>query len=276
MLCRNPYMMGSVPFGCGQCQPCRINRRRLWTARMVLESFVHPHNLFVTLTYNEENHVSSLVPDHLTKFFKRLRHHVHFRYFAVGEYGDQTQRPHYHFAFFCDVPVFQQTFEEAWGKGFVHLGELNPKSAAYIAAYVNKKMTSKDDPRLNGRHPEFARMSRRPGLGNFSANQMADVLRRMAHGDVPLTFHMGGQNWPLGRYIRNILIKNLELNRENISANYMAEKSAEVLALWQALDRSSPDSPLTFKDMMLQQGAQGALNQSTKLKIYESKQGVKL
>jgi len=181
-------MVGSVPAGCGQCMPCRINRRRLWTHRMMLESYKHAENSFLTLTYDDEHLPArgSLDPSHTQKWLKRFRKAIaprKVRFYLVGEYGDQSQRPHYHAALFgvgpdgivvnneyCSVP---DIVSRTWGKGHVMLGSLTSASAQYICGYVTKKMTSKFDPRLNGRYPEFARMSRRPGIGSswFEAYQ---------------------------------------------------------------------------------------------------------
>ena len=93
-----------IPFGCGQCIPCRINRKRLWTHRLMLESFSHSDATFVTLTYDPEKYSGeSLRPEDVTKFLKRLRRKLEpkkLRYYLVGEYGDKTGRPHYHIALF--------------------------------------------------------------------------------------------------------------------------------------------------------------------------------
>lgn len=89
------------------------------------------------------------------------------------------------------------------------MGRLEPQSAAYIAAYTTKKMTKIDDPRLEGRLPEFARMSRRPGIGVGFMHDVASAL--MEHDldekmlDVPLSLAHGTHKLPLGRFLRRKL-----------------------------------------------------------------------
>ena len=221
--------MNGQAFGCGQCLPCRVNRRRIWTHRIMLEAAQYKDNSFVTLTYDEEKLPSdlSVSPRTLQLFMKRLRkvYPVKLRYFGCGEYGDQTMRPHYHLALFnfascergqtrfsrhgtpCCAPC--SMVAQAWGFGNVMLGTLEPKSMAYVAGYVTKKMTSAGDPRLEGRLPEFARMSLRPGIGLGMMDDLASVL--MEHKldekmiDVPTSLQHGTKQWPLGRYLRRKL-----------------------------------------------------------------------
>ena len=197
MLCKNPYMKDAQAFGCGQCLPCRVNKKRLWTNRIMLESMVHEGNAFVTLTYNNENipENGTLVPDDLKKWQKRFRYHANIdvRFFSVGEYGDKTKRPHYHAAIFgfqgcasynLKCPCTScETVRASWDKGNILNGTLTQDSAAYISGYVTKKMTDRNPQEkyqnfldkgktelaeeykkrvidvLDGKHPEFARMS---------------------------------------------------------------------------------------------------------------------
>lgn len=89
------------------------------------------------------------------------------------------------------------------------LGTLEPQSMAYVAGYVVKKMTKDDDPRLEGRLPEFARMSLRPGIGLGMMHELASTL--LEHKldekmiDVPLALQHGNKKFPLGRYLRRKL-----------------------------------------------------------------------
>ncbi|AZL82715.1 replication initiator protein [Apis mellifera associated microvirus 38] len=226
MRCANPYTGSGGMFGCGQCLPCRFNRRRTWQHRLILEATQHSHQTFVTLTYDDE-HVPeghTLVPKHLQDFLKRLRHKQQIRYFAVGEYGETTQRPHYHLALFgypnCNwlqsryahrkrCCVACDTIRDTWGRGNVFLGTLSSDSASYVAGYVCKKMTNKDDPRLAGRHPEFSRMSLKPGIGFHALAKIADAIRLnkidTLLGDVPASLRHGSRIMPLGRYLRSQL-----------------------------------------------------------------------
>ncbi len=59
------------------------------------------------------------------------------------------------------------TLSKLWGKGFVTIGDLTFKSAAYVARYITKKITGPDaDDYYKGRKPEYNTMSRRPGIGH--------------------------------------------------------------------------------------------------------------
>jgi len=179
----------------------------------MLEAAVHPASSFVTLTY-EDKHVppnGSLDPTHLQLWLKRFRklYQSPIRYYGVGEYGDNSNRPHYHLALFGHDPRHTECVKQTWHYGFSYTGELTLHSAQYIAGYVTKKLTSPDDPRLNGRYPEFARMSLRPGIGAPGLSQVATALQNK-HGwdeierlaDVPTMLRHGGRTMPLGRYMR--------------------------------------------------------------------------
>lgn len=229
MLCKNPYMIGIKPHGCGQCMPCRLSKRREWTHRMMLEAAKSSSSAFVTLTYDDEHlpKDGSLNPRDLQLFIKKLRERVdfRFRFYAVGEYGDQTSRPHYHIGLFgfpvcnflrtqhlrqkcCDVC---HLIKSVWGMGGIDVGSLEKDSAQYLAGYITKKLTKPDDPLLNGRYPEFARMSRKPGIGHAAVEDINDAISDLNLDTVPSVLNHGGKEWPLGRYLKEKLRERLNI-----------------------------------------------------------------
>lgn len=248
MLCIRPFRFKGGEFGCGQCMPCRVNRRRMWTARIVLESYCHQHCSFITLTYADvprghhgppAPYVVSLQKKHLQDFFKRLRIEspVRLRYFAVGEYGEMSGRAHFHAAVFGLPSTSQDIVARVWGYGSVLVGTLNKESAQYVAGYVCKKMTCKEDYRLRGRAPEFAVMSRKPGIGAIATNAIAaswDAAGALSvEGDVPAVVRINGALMPVGQYLRRMLRLKLGMEknmpqgkREELAMMFEVEDSA--------------------------------------------------
>lgn len=213
----------------------------------MLEARLHEHSSFWTLTYAPENVPSggSLHPPHTQLWLKRLRKQLGparpLRYYLVGEYGDQTFRPHYHAALFGLSALEHELVLETWGLGLVHGGTLTTQSAQYIAGYVTKKMVNKDDPRLKGRYPEFARMSLRPGIGAGAARGVAEALNCSGgakfvadSGDVPTALKHEQKSLPLGRYLRRKIRE--EMGFDNIGGQEKPQQvqAAEMSALLEA------------------------------------------
>lgn len=182
-----------IELACGQCVGCRVTRTRAWSIRLMHESQMHKANCFITLTYDGDQVPSSgsLVVKHWQDFAKRLRKKMGpFRFYHCGEYGPEDLRPHYHACLFGldfaeDREVFKtkphkvwtsKTLEKVWGKGYCTLTDLTEGSAAYVAGYVLKKATGdlgiikyeridKETGEVWMVQPEYATMSRRPGIG---------------------------------------------------------------------------------------------------------------
>lgn len=184
-----------VTVPCGRCIGCRVDRSRQWAMRCLHEAKMHDQNCFVTLTYDDQ----SVPIDYSVKirdwqlFMKRLRKrigHNRVRFFAAGEYGDRLLRPHYHALLFgYDFPdkvlyttrrkleVYRSPLlAEVWPYGLHEIGSVTFQSAAYTARYCIKKVggsaadehynrVSPVDGRCYRVSPEFAVMSRRPGIG---------------------------------------------------------------------------------------------------------------
>ena len=229
MLCPKPITLTlrGQPVPCGQCIACRINRQRFWTGRILLEWYTWPDSWFVTLTYEDENvplvydHEAdgcravqlTLDPDDTRLWLDRFRKRFGpVRFFLVGEYGDRTNRPHYHVVIFNQPrTTIQERVESTWTAGFVTVSEMNEARARYVARYTVKKL-GKTNPQLGLRYPEYARMSRRPPLGAMGLKWISASLttRRGAEflaqkGDVPTEFRLEGGRYPIGRYWREWL-----------------------------------------------------------------------
>jgi hypothetical protein len=170
---------------CGRCIGCRLERARQWAVRLVHESKTHEESCFVTLTYSDEfiPPLASLDVRDCQNFMKRLRERIapkRIRFFLAGEYGENTQRPHYHgliFGFrFPDLQVLKKgseytlysskSLDSTWGLGHCSVGNVTFDSAMYCANYTTKKIVGKGSFEFyGGRAPEFSLMSRRPGIG---------------------------------------------------------------------------------------------------------------
>ena len=112
---------------CGHCVGCKLDYSRTWADRMLLElQSAHGHAVYVTLTYAPESvplgtyrdnngccHSSyTLFKPDLQVFLKNLRARYsgngdfkdfperRIRFYAAGEYGEFTLRPHYHVILF--------------------------------------------------------------------------------------------------------------------------------------------------------------------------------
>lgn len=161
------------------------------------EARYHHENIFVTLTYDEAHLPANreLDPRHLALFLKRLRQAMarrrrrelirgdRLRFIACGEYGENTQRPHYHAILFGvgfndertvrrgDMPLYSSpTLEALWGKGAAIYGRVTPASAAYVAGYTMKHVGERGcDSDGVVRQPPFFRCSTHPGIGAFYA-----------------------------------------------------------------------------------------------------------
>lgn len=289
MLCRNPVNLGDgVYVPCGSCLPCRVDKRRTWASRMELEALVHPHVSMVTLTYDDEKIPpnGSLRRKDLTDWLKRIRKAVEplrLRYFACGEYGGQTWRPHYHCILYgyqsCERSLFAvnrvyrpgeccahcNLVFQTWGHGLVTNQPVSSKSFRYVAGYVTKKMGSKTHPLLNGREPEFPAMSLKPGIGvpalPLIKKAMEDGFRLWDQSeDVPSYLHKGKEKLKLGKYLQRKLRE--ECGRDAETPEHV--KRAWLQGMLDVLAFAS-ENDLIAKDVHLRLGE----NQAARMEFWE-------
>jgi len=153
-----------------------------------------------------------------TKYMKRLRKLCGeypgppLKYYAVGEYGSQTKRPHYHMILYnIEAPMFPigkddrgnmkykcRVIEKCWPFGTVDIGGLSSDSAAYCAKYVSKPRRIPEHKR-DDRVKEFSIMSK--GLGD---NYISDAILKYHQDDLSRNYLTlpGGYMKALPRYYR--------------------------------------------------------------------------
>lgn len=198
MLCINPISLktkeGRTHVPCGTCIHCLTKRQQDWSFRLQQEHKNSKTASFITLTYDAENlpiheaanpdgeliYQFQLDKRDLQLFMKKLRKEhdklvqkylqIHneiastklLRYYAVGEYGTETKRPHYHLLLFNLNPATLLEIKRIWGKGHIDVGHVTPKSITYVTKYV---ITARNH-YYGTRQKPFATMSKQPGIGN--------------------------------------------------------------------------------------------------------------
>lgn len=176
--------------------------------------------IWVTLTYEnpplDDNGLMTLRKSDVQKFFKRLRKvsrdysSQRIKYYLCGEYGSQTERPHYHavifnsdrLAIFKCWSEFSDMYDEQGVKlGFSTFDVVNERTVAYTAKYMNK---GKLIPKWKGdlRLPEFQLFSK--GLG---INFISDATRSFYNSDPTRNFvYVDGFRKALPKYFADKLI----------------------------------------------------------------------
>jgi len=189
---RHGDIQAQLDIPCGQCIGCRERRASDWELRIMHEAQQWKENCFITLTYKRDAlpRNGSLDYKDLQLFMKRLyKHNGGIRYYAIGEYGPETNRPHYHACLFGKdfhdrIPAGKSEsgethyssaeLRELWqDKGNVSVQDLNNQTASYCARYIMTKKLGYNSQYL-GIHedgttvtlePPKAIMSLKPGIG---------------------------------------------------------------------------------------------------------------
>lgn len=151
MTCHEPIKAHGALVSCAYCPGCRSKRSATWALRLGDEQQEWERYSFVTLTIRDLEPHELLCSDrpvpwilnrrYLQIFFKRLRiAGYRIKYFAVGEYGEDNARAHYHVILFGvgRSHVERVALEAAWPWGFVDIGNVEAASIRYVTGYVMK------------------------------------------------------------------------------------------------------------------------------------------
>ena len=219
----NPFQLKECDGGhkvpCGKCLNCKSRRASTWSTRLMKEYERSLTGYFITLTYDTkyvpitEKGFMSLNKKHVQTFLKRLRQWhgkeaTSIKYYAVGEYGGKTYRPHYHLIIFnANIEFIEKSWSDCVNKkqaifrklGEVHYGTLTDASVGYTLKYISKAKRiplHKNDDRI----PEFSLMSKGLGLNYLTEKQIQWHLEKPSERMyIPMK---DGKKAPLPRYYK--------------------------------------------------------------------------
>lgn len=219
---------------CGKCIGCRLDYSKQWAIRLMMELPYHSEAWFLTLTYSDDElpcvtyvdddgclcSEATLVKADFQKFLKRLRKHFpdsSIHYYAAGEYGSLTKRPHYHAILFFDTPLtscstnvlhkvsngypyyVNDLIQKLWYRsgrkghsaGFHYLTSVSWETCSYVTNYVTKKLSGDllDAFEEKGLVNPFSLISKRPALGRHFYEDHKDEL----YSDYSFVFSNGSK-----------------------------------------------------------------------------------
>lgn len=240
MKCLNPiklYNAGGevVEVDCGHCINCKKERSKQWAFRLMCEYKEWPCSVFVTLTFDspyltlvpdaQPPYYATISPRDVTLFMKRLRKNLggrKIKYYACGEYGSTTYRPHYHLILFNVDFSDTAVIEKSWSKGFVKVEEVNIATVSYVAGYVQKKLYGSESyPDLI--FPPFSRMSKNLGAKYFIDNAEKiwnhGITFQGFHISVPRYFYKLIENGKIPNYSEFDVLLKKSISKSDVKAS---------------------------------------------------------
>lgn len=278
---------GRMDLPCGHCLGCTLATAKGWALRCSQEQHDHFATSFATLTLDDNNVTPSLDKQHVQLWLKRLRHKLDsgntlvkrirqhgpvaakpIRYFLSGEYGETTERPHYHAILFgVHADTDRPTIQETWGLGFTQLEPINTARICYTAGYVQKKLNnqvptwvtphrkvrehvdqdgvvtySRDTyytytdyyGQIREWQPPYRDMSRNPGIGETAKYKYKDSWRLNAvlngtRMKVPRYYHEAWEKTATPEQLERRLDEIYELSKQQPAKNEYHNKAHEMI-----------------------------------------------
>lgn len=228
---------------CGRCPMCLKRRAAGWAFRLQQEMKYADTALFVTLTYDTRfipitrQGKFTLEKSDIQNFIKRLRWNtiqqakaskraiLPIKYFAVGEYGSDNFRPHYHIILFnsdhTEVLKSWKDVDTDNPLGNVHFGTVTPASIAYTLKYMLK--SGRKFKKSDLRKPEFQLMSKK--LGYSYLNAKTQLWHTQTQGRMYLTTEQG-QKVAMPRYYKEKLFTKTQKQEESKHQMELLQKIA--------------------------------------------------
>lgn len=248
---------------CGKCPECLQKRSEDWAFRIKQEMKQCTSALFLTLTYERtpisKNGFPTLVKRDFQNFMKRLRKHIDsypdkmgysvihpkrdIKYYACGEYGTKTLRPHYH-AIMLNVPINivnnPNLMADIWKHGHIYSVPANMATIRYVTKYICKGKSTdlttvcketgfilQDD-----RQPQFPLMSKGLGL-NFLTEATKRFYKNRKLGALVLP---DGKFQHMPRYYKERIFSKIE--RKQIAEEFeQMHKIKKTISGWDEIQR---------------------------------------
>ena len=216
---------------CGQCVNCLKSKGNAWSLRLQLEyNYLSPsqksNSYFVTLTLSDDyiNEDKSLL---IRRFLERIRkyHGVSVRHWIISEYGERTNRFHYHGLFF-DIPFHRTQLLKYWKYGHIVIKPITPRRISYITQYVNKNLKNSRFPLEDPRYKQRIWCSK--GLGSAVGLDKKVTSHLRLDGTVsPFMLNPSGRLTAIPRYLREKFFNHEEL--QTLKLAYYANFSEDVI-----------------------------------------------
>lgn len=191
------------------------------------------------------------------------------RYFASGEYGSETLRPHYHaiiFGLHLDDLVYYKSnelgqpyytssyLEDIWSVrdkvsgvlspltrlGMVVVAKVTYETCAYTARYTAKKANTQGDDFFEqfNMEPPFCLMSRRSGIGRRYYDEHPDMFDYMS---MNIPTEDGGKKVPIPKYFNKLFDVDQPLRSQELKEirKRMAERKVDIQLASTDLDYES-------------------------------------
>lgn len=260
--CITPFWKDDMPLPCGKCPECKARRVSGWSFRIMKEAERSSSAFFLTLTYDpehcpvDENGMMTLHKPHLQSFFKALRkvNYTKIKYYACGEYGSNSWRPHYHVILFNadlatlvgkgvafnmlrrQIPMDGKypAVCDSWKYGHVTVGVLNEATAAYTLKYISKPSRIGGHGAWDKRLPEFSLMSKKLGDNYLTAETKKWHKQRGKLVERVYLTEKGGKKIAMPRYYKDKIYNKLQramigLVGETVAKEKFNEKTVENL-----------------------------------------------
>lgn len=208
---------------CKMCIECRNMRREDFSKRLRMELINYNYvGSFISLTYRDKDlpilypegsavvgkyfgscppaFGSTLYPPDISNFCDKMQKRLKRaygrsgKYVAVGEYGSDQHRPHFHIIYVgCPSANMRKVIREVWNKGNIDIGPINKGAVRYVLDYIDKQVfgakTLYDE--YGDFYPPFAHFSKGIGFDWIEKNiDKFDKYGELKYGESGKTFQL--------------------------------------------------------------------------------------